>query len=199
MKFVQNTAEFEQKMIKINENIEKIDNQLGNIETLQAVIEQLMDNHTDLKRLSDRADEDPGEARWVKFEFDRVAGRTETFFNLAQRLILKIQKTSYGTLTALTEIANQEEPRVLRSIGEINAFDQAFLTQLCNAANNTGFTFFELDDYAKKYGNEKSFIKDSLNKLEYKRLIDCNPSLDGNTYQVQICNFSEDMREPLNQ
>ena len=200
MKFVQNTAEFEQKMIKINENIEKIDNQLGDIETLQALIEQLMDNHADLKRVSDRADEYPEETRWVKFNFDRVAGRTETFFNLAQELIRKIENTSYGTLTNLTEVANQEDPSALSSIGcDLNAFDKALLTQLCNAADEKGFTVFDPDKHAKKVGQDVAYIRNTLYRLEYCRLINRETSLDGNTYHVQICNFSEDMREPLNQ
>ena len=200
MKFVQKTADFEQKMIKINETIEKIDNQFESIENLQAVIEQLLDNHTDLKRLSDRADEDPGEARWVKFEFDRVAGRTETFFNLAQSLIRKIEKSSYETLTVLTEIANQEAPGALSGIScELNMFDKALLTQLCNVADEKGFTVFDPDKHAKKFGQEVAYIRNSIYRLEHCRMINRETSLDGNTYQIQICNFSEDMREPLSQ
>ena len=76
---------FEEKIIKINETIEKIDNQLDEVAVLQALFEQLMDNHTDLTRISKRADEDPSDGRWVKFEFDRVAGRTETFFQAFSR------------------------------------------------------------------------------------------------------------------
>lgn len=200
MKFVQKTADFEKKMIKINETIEKIDNQFESIENLQAVIEQLLDNHTDLKRLSDRANEDPREARWVKFEFDRVAGRTETFFNLAQSLIRKIEKSSYETLTVLTEIANQEAPGALSGIScELNVFDKALLTQLCNVADENGFTVFDPDKHAKKFGQEVAYIRNSIYRLEHCRMINRETSLDGNTYQIQICNFSEDMREPMNQ
>ena len=76
MKFEPKTTNFEQKIKKINKDIEKIEIGIGEVEVLQALIEQLMDNHTDLTRISKRADEDPSEGRWVKFEFDRVAVKT---------------------------------------------------------------------------------------------------------------------------
>ena len=87
MKFEPKTTNFEQIIKKINKDIDKIEIGICEIEVLQALIEQLMDNHTDLTRISKRADEDLSEGCWVKFEFDRVAGRTEIFFNHSQELI----------------------------------------------------------------------------------------------------------------
>lgn len=190
---------FEEKITKINETIEKIDNQLGEVEVLQALIEQLMDNHADLKKISKRADENPAEERWLKYEFDRISRRTETFFNHSQEIIRKIGETSLKTLKSLTDIGNELDSNGLRSIEPITTYDKAFFTQLCNMADKSGLTIFRLDDYAKKYAKDKDHVKSALNKLEYNRLIDCNPSLDGAVYSIQIFNFSEDMREPLNQ
>ena len=190
---------FKEKITKINETIEKIDNQLGEVEVLQALIEQLMDNHADLKKISKRADENPAEERWLKYEFDRISRRTETFFNHSHEIIRKIDETSFKTLKSLTDIGNELDSNGLRSIEPITTYDKALFTQLCNMADKSGLATFQLDDYAKKYAQEKAHVKCALNKLEYNRLIDCNPSLDGAVYSIQIFNFSEDMREPLNQ
>ena len=200
MKFEPKTTNFEQKIKKINKDIEKIEIGIGEIEVLQALIEQLMDNHTDLTRISKRADEDPSEGRWVKFEFDRVAGRTETFFNHSQELIRKIEKVLSESLTNLSSLSNWGDISGLRGLDEpINTFDRAFLTQLCNAADEYGFVPFELDKHVKKFDLDEAHIKRTLNKLEHNRLIECDQSLDSNVYSIQIFNFSEDMREPLNQ
>ena len=201
MKFEPKTTNFEQKIKKINKDIEKIEIGIGEVEVLQALIEQLMDNHTDLTRISKRADEDPSEGRWVKFEFDRVADRTETFFNHSQELIRRIEKVLSESLTNLSSLSNWGDISGLRGTDEpmINSFDRALLTHLCNAADENGFTTFEPDIHAKKFGQEVAYIRDSIYRLEYCGLINRETSLDGHTYQIQICNFSEDMREPLNQ
>lgn len=200
MKFEPKTTNFEQKIKKINKDIEKIEIGIGEVEVLQALIEQLMDNHADLTRISKRADEDPSEGRWVKFEFDRVAGRTETFFNHSQELIRRIEKVLSESLTNLSRLSNWGDISGLRGLDEpINAFDRALLTQLCNAADKYGFVAFELDKHVEKFGLDEAHIKRALNKLDYNRLIECDPSLDGSFYSIQIFNFSEDMREPLNQ
>lgn len=198
MKFEPKTTNFEQKIKKINKDIEKIEIGIGEAEVLQALIDQLMDNHTDLTRISKRADEDPSEGRWVKFEFDRVAGRTETFFNHSQELIRRIEKVLSESLTNLSSLSNWGDISGLRGLDEpINAFDRALLTQLCNAADKKGFTVFDPDKHAKKFGQEVAYIRNSIYRLEHCRMINRETSLDGNTYQIQICNFSEDMREPM--
>ena len=200
MKFEPKTTNFEQIIKKINKDIDKIEIGICEIEVLQALIEQLMDNHTDLTRISKRADEDLSEGCWVKFEFDRVAGRTEIFFNHSQELIQRIEKALSEALTNLLSLSNLGDISVVRGLDEpISAFDRSLLTQLCNNADEKGFTVFEPDKHAKKFGQDTAYIRNAIYRLEYCRLINRGSSLDGNTYQVQICNFSEDMREPLNQ
>ena len=200
MKFEPKTTNFEQKIKKINKDIEKIEIGIGEVEVLQALIEQLMDNHTDLTRISKRADEDPSDGRWVKFEFDRVAGRTETFFKYSQGIIRRTEKVLSESLTNLSSLSNWRDISGLRGLDEpINAFDRALLNRLCNAADRYGFVLFEFDKYVKKFGLDEAHFKRALNKLDYNRLFECHQSLDGNIYSIQIFNFSEDMREPLNQ
>ena len=200
MKFEPKTTNFEQKIKKINKDIEKIEIGIGEVEVLQALIEQLMDNHTDLTRISKRADEDPSERRWVKFEFDRVADRTETFFNHSQELIRKIEKVLSESLTNLSSLSNWGDKSGLYGLDEpINAFDRALLNHLCNGADEYGFLYFALDKHAEKFGLDEFLIKCALNKLNYNGLIECNQSPIINVYSIKIFNFFEDTREPLNQ
>ena len=186
----------------IEDLIEKQEKVIEKSEYVKAIMQQMNDNFTDIQRFSEKANADltVDNLRWMQYEFDRINERTETFFNLSMKFLNQMEKLTQHTLEGLVFMEKPEQQYLLRDINEpINAFDRSLLTQLCNAANEKGFTVLDMHQYVNKYGQDKEYVKEVLNKLEYHRLIDCNPSLDGNVYSIQIFNFSEDMREPLNQ
>ena len=186
----------------IEDLIEKQEKVIEKSEYVKAIMQQMNDNFTDIQRFSEKANADltVDNLRWMQYEFDRINERTETFFNLSMKFLNQMEKLTEHTLEGLLLMEKPEQQNVLRDINDpINAFDRSFLTQLCNAANEKGFTVLKLDQYVNKYGQDKDYVKGVLNKLEYNRLIDCNQSLDGNVYSIQISGFEEGMREPLNQ
>ena len=186
----------------IDDLIKKQEKAIEKSEYARAIMVQMNDNFIDVQRLSEKVNADMtlDNLRWMQYEFDRINERTETFFNLSMKLLNQMEKLTQHTLEGLMFMEKPEQQYLLRDVNEpINAFDRSLLTQLCNAANGKGFTVLDMDQYVNKYGQDKDYVKEGLNKLEYHHLIDCNPSLDGNVYSIQIFNFSEDMREPLNQ
>ena len=186
----------------IDDLIKKQEKAIEKSEYARAIMVQMNDNFIDIQRLSEKVNADMtlDNLRWMQYEFDRINERTETFFNLSMKLLDQMEKLTQHTLEGLMFMEKPEQQYLLRDVNEpINAFDRSLLTQLCNAANEKGFTVLDMDQYVNKYGQDKDYVKEVLNKLEYHRLIDCNPSLDGAVYSIQIFNFSEDMREPLNQ
>lgn len=79
---------------------------------------------------------------------------------------------------------------------DIETFDIAFLTILCNVADKNRIASFVMGDLLEKYGRgKKNAFKASLTKLEINGFIRFLGTVNNKIQIVYICDFEEDLTE----